>query len=54
MALLAANGAPGMQAYLFARPMPLHGLLAFLARNTVGRQLREIRDEALALALALA
>lgn len=52
MAFLAANGTPGMQGYLFARSMPLHELLAFLARNTAGRQMREIRDEALALALA--
>jgi EAL domain-containing protein (putative c-di-GMP-specific phosphodiesterase class I) len=30
-AFLAANGAPGMQGYLFARPMPMPDLIAFLA-----------------------
>jgi len=36
-AFLTANGAPGMQGYLFARPMPLEALLAELEQRT-GRQ----------------
>jgi EAL domain-containing protein (putative c-di-GMP-specific phosphodiesterase class I) len=32
-AFLAANGAPGMQGYLFARPMPLQDMLALLERT---------------------
>ncbi|MDL2357588.1 MAG: EAL domain-containing protein [Pseudomonadota bacterium] len=45
-AFLVANGAPAMQGYLFARPMPLHELLLFLARNPVPHQMREIRAAA--------
>jgi EAL domain-containing protein (putative c-di-GMP-specific phosphodiesterase class I) len=35
-AFLAANGAPGMQGYLFARPMPMPDLLALLADYPAG------------------
>jgi diguanylate cyclase (GGDEF)-like protein/PAS domain S-box-containing protein len=35
-AFLAANGAPGMQGYLFARPMPLAALIAHLDANPAG------------------
>jgi diguanylate cyclase (GGDEF)-like protein/PAS domain S-box-containing protein len=31
-AFLAANGAPGMQGYLFARPMPMPDLIAYLGK----------------------
>ncbi|TWI60921.1 PAS domain S-box-containing protein/diguanylate cyclase (GGDEF)-like protein [Pseudoduganella lurida] len=33
-AFLASHGGPGMQGYLFARPMPLGDMLALLERNT--------------------
>ena len=54
-AFLAANGAPRMQGYLFARPMPLHDLMLLLAKHPGGGLMRKIRDPAepdLALALA--
>jgi diguanylate cyclase (GGDEF)-like protein/PAS domain S-box-containing protein len=35
-AFLAANGAPGMQGYLFAKPMPLHQLIACLDAHPAG------------------
>jgi diguanylate cyclase (GGDEF)-like protein/PAS domain S-box-containing protein len=35
-AFLAAHGAPGMQGYLFARPMPLRALIAHLDANPAG------------------
>jgi diguanylate cyclase (GGDEF)-like protein/PAS domain S-box-containing protein len=51
-AFLAANGAPGMQGYLFARPMPLHDLMILLAAFPGGGVMRDIREEGLALAEA--
>ena len=49
-AFLAANGAPGMQGYLFARPMPLHDLIILLAAFSGGRMMAEIHEADLALA----
>jgi diguanylate cyclase (GGDEF)-like protein/PAS domain S-box-containing protein len=42
-AFLAANGAPGMQGYLFARPMPLHELMILLATYPGGGGMGEVR-----------
>jgi diguanylate cyclase (GGDEF)-like protein/PAS domain S-box-containing protein len=50
-AFLAANGAPGMQGYLFSRPMALHALIVLLAAFPGGQLMRDIRDERLAVAL---
>ncbi|MDB5916401.1 MAG: diguanylate cyclase [Massilia sp.] len=49
-AFLAANGAPGMQGFLFARPMPLHDLLILLAAFPGGRLMGEFHAPSLALA----
>ena len=52
-AFLAANGAPGMQGYLFARPMPLHDLMILLAAHPCSDLMRDIRETSKpALALA--
>jgi diguanylate cyclase (GGDEF)-like protein/PAS domain S-box-containing protein len=50
-AFLATNGAPAMQGYLFARPMPLHDLIVLLAAYPGGRLMRDIREERCAVAL---
>jgi diguanylate cyclase (GGDEF)-like protein/PAS domain S-box-containing protein len=49
-AFLAANGGPGMQGYLFARPMPLHELIVLLAAYPGGELMRDVRAQRLALA----
>jgi diguanylate cyclase (GGDEF)-like protein/PAS domain S-box-containing protein len=49
---LAANGAPGMQGYLFARPMPLPDLLDRLDAYPADPLMRAIRDKRPALAEA--
>ena len=52
-AFLAANGAPCMQGYLFARPMPLHDLMILLAAHPCSDLMRDIRETSKpALALA--
>jgi EAL domain-containing protein (putative c-di-GMP-specific phosphodiesterase class I) len=51
-AFLAANGGPGMQGYLFARPMPLADLVDYLEAYPSGLLLRAIRDERLAVIAA--
>ena len=43
-AFLAANGASGMQGFLFARPMPLHDLMILLATYPGKDLMRQIRD----------
>jgi diguanylate cyclase (GGDEF)-like protein/PAS domain S-box-containing protein len=47
-AFLAANGGPGMQGYLFARPMPLHELIVLLAAYPGGELMRDVRAQRLA------
>ena len=51
-AFLAINGAPCMQGYLFARPMPLHDLIVSLAAHPGRELMRDMRAERLAPALA--
>jgi EAL domain-containing protein (putative c-di-GMP-specific phosphodiesterase class I) len=51
-AFLAANGAPGMQGYLFGRPMPLADLIACLDAYPAGQPMGDIRDGRLASAPA--
>jgi EAL domain-containing protein (putative c-di-GMP-specific phosphodiesterase class I) len=41
---LAANGAPGMQGYLFARPMPLPNLIALLHAYPATLALQDLQD----------
>jgi diguanylate cyclase (GGDEF)-like protein/PAS domain S-box-containing protein len=43
-AFLAAHGAPAMQGYLFARPMPLHDLMILLATYPGGAVMREVGE----------
>ncbi|MDB5934592.1 MAG: diguanylate cyclase [Massilia sp.] len=49
---LAANGAPGMQGYLFARPMPLPNLMALLGAYPATLSMQDIEEKRTALAPA--
>jgi diguanylate cyclase (GGDEF)-like protein/PAS domain S-box-containing protein len=49
---LAANGAPGMQGYLFARPMPLPNLVALLGAYPATLPMQDIEEKRTALAPA--
>lgn len=51
-AFLGANGAPGMQGYLFARPMPLADMVAWLDAQPAGLAMRDRRQRSKRLAQA--